>query len=158
MTYKQIVQQARDRGLNTERAMESSINSVSELLESMKDTHPEVYKQFLQKTHEDLFGPHYNDEFANEAVSALEYTDENGKHRTGPHWTKQEVITATQGKTFPNGTTDCDKYVAYNATYADFCKKFDEEDILDIAYLFFFADEDWKGKGKIWTYMHSNNA
>lgn len=156
MTYKQIVQQARDRGLNTERAMESSVNSVSDLLESMKDTHPEIYKQFLQKTHEYLFGPHYDDEFANDAVSSLEYTDENGKHRTGPHWTKQEVMSATQGKTFPNGTTDCDKYVAYNATYADFCKKFDEEDILDIAYLFFFADEDWKGKGKIWTYMHSN--
>lgn len=155
MTYKQIVQKAREQGVNTERAMESSVNSVSEMLESLKDVHPDVYKRFLQKTHEDLFGPHYDEDYANEAVKSLEYTDENGTRHYGPHWTKQEVINATAGKSFPSGTTDCDKYVAYNAAYADFCKKFDDDDILDIAYLFFFADEDWKGKGKIWTYMHS---
>lgn len=156
MTYKQIVQSARDRGLNTERAMESSVNSVSELLESMKDSHPDIYTRFLMKTHENLFGPHYNDDFASETVNSLEYTDEHGKRHTGPHWTMQEVLSATQGKAFPNGTTDCDKYVAYNAAYADFCKKFDEEDILDIAYLFFFADEDWHSPGKVWKYMHAD--
>ena len=156
MTYKQIVQQARERGVTTEHAMEASVDSVSELLESMKVSHPDVYSRFMRSTHESLYGPHFDEQFADEAVSHLEYTDESGKRHVGPHWTKQEVLSVTQGKTFPVGTTDCDKYVAYNAAYADFCKKFDDDDILDIAYLFFFADEDWKGKGKIWTYMHSN--
>lgn len=156
MSYRKLVQQARERGLNTERAMEASVNSVNDMLEELKDSHPELYSHFMTKTYEDLFGPHYNEEFASDAVAKLQYTDENGKRHVGPHWTMQEIVAATQGKVFPSGTTDFDKYVAYNAAYADFCKKFDEEDILDIAYLFFFADEDWHSSGKIWTYMRSN--
>lgn len=68
----------------------------------------------------------------------------------------EQIETATQGKKFPDGTTPWDRYVAYNAAYADFSKKFDDEQVLDIAYLFFFADEDWNGKGKVWEYMSLN--
>lgn len=60
------------------------------------------------------------------------------------------------GMTFPNGTTKFDRFVAFNAAYADFCKSFSDEDVLRIAYDFYFADEDWKGNGKIWTYMSAN--
>lgn len=63
---------------------------------------------------------------------------------------------AVAGMTFPDGTTKWDKYVAFNAAYADFCKSFSDEDVLRIAYDFYFADEDWKGNGKIWTYMSMN--
>lgn len=62
----------------------------------------------------------------------------------------------SEGMTFPNGTTKSDRFVAFNAAYADFCKSFSDEDVLRIAYDFYFADEDWKGSGKIWTYMSMN--
>ncbi len=140
-------------GVSSEKVMDASVENVSELLETIKGAHPDIYKKFMNQQHELMLGPHYNDELAEEAVGALEYTDAEGKHQIGPHWSKQDVLRVTKGKSFPSGTTDCDLYVAYNAAYADFCKKFDDDDILDIAYLFFFADEDWKGGGKIWKYM-----
>ena len=91
--------------------------------------------------------------------AAMEYicsTDAAGNEHLGAYWTMEQIETATQGKKFPDGTTPWDRYVAYNAAYADFSKKFDDEQVLDIAYLFFFADEDWNGKGKIWEYMSLN--
>ena len=55
---------------------------------------------------------------------------------------------------FPSGVNKWDKLVAYNAAYADWSKKFDDAQILDIAYLFYFADEDWKHPStKVWDYM-----
>ena len=61
---------------------------------------------------------------------------------------------------FPQGTTDCDKYVAFNATFSDLCKVVDDErTILKIAHQFWFADED-APDGKIWIYMcamHTNS-
>lgn len=49
-----------------------------------------------------------------------------------------------------------DECVAARALFVHFCKSFSDEDVLRIAYDFYFADEDWKGSGKIWTYMSMN--
>ena len=61
---------------------------------------------------------------------------------------------------FPQGTTDCDKYVAFNATFSDLCKIVDDErTILKIAHQLWFCDED-APEGKIWIYMcamHTNS-
>lgn len=157
MSYKRIIDKARHDGVSPERAMLASVDKVDELAEMLRDEHPELYNRFMRGTHEALYGPHYDEEFAERDVQRLSYTDVDGRKRTGPHWTKEEVLSATSGKVFPSGTTDCDRYVAYNAAYADFCKKFDDDDILDIAYLFFFADEDWNGQGKVWKYMNMNS-
>ena len=91
---------------------------------------------------------------ANRALASL--IDASGNALEGPHWTKAQILSATSALEFPKGTTDCDKYVAFNAAYADFCKKFSEEQIIYIAYLFYFKDEDWKSEGKVWSYMKSN--
>ena len=64
-----------------------------------------------------------------------------------------EVREATKTMVFPQGTTDCDKYVAFNSTFSDLCKVVDDERIiLKIAHQFWFADED-APEGKIWIYM-----
>lgn len=157
MDYKTMIEKARHEGVSPERAMLASVDRVDELAQTLKAEHPDLYHKFIRGTHEALYGPHYDVGFAEHDVMKLAYTDETGHKKTGPHWTREEVLAATSGKVFPAGTTDCDKYVAYNAAYADFCKKFDDEDILDIAYLFFFADEDWQGQGKVWKYMNMNS-
>lgn len=122
----------------------------------LKENHEHDYNRLSRDMHEVLYGPHYTEETAEEDVAKLKYTDAAGVKHEGPHWTKAEILDATKSLPFPNGTTDCDKYVAYNAAYADFSKKFADSQILDIAYLFYFTDEDWNGSGKIWRYMKLN--
>lgn len=56
--------------------------------------------------------------------------------------------------TFPNGTTEWDKYVAFNSFYSDLCLVFSTEEIIKAAYRFFFQDED-AGAGKVWNYMQA---
>ncbi len=88
--------------------------------------------------------------------SVLCYAIPNGGQRNAIVAAKLKEEGATAGMTFPNGTTKFDRFVAFNAAYADFCKSFSDEDVLRIAYDFYFADEDWKGSGKIWEYMSMN--
>lgn len=148
-----MIEEARKKGVATEKAMWAGIDRVDEMLMSMKDEHPKEYEVFMRKTYHDLYGSHYNEEWAKKDIDDLEYTDKEGKKHYGAHWTKDEVVAATKDKTFPASTTPCDKWVAYNAAYADFCRRFSDSEILDIAYLFFFDDEDYQGSGKIWDYM-----
>ena len=129
---------------------------VEHAFDHLKHCDEHEYESLVRDMHEAVHGPHYTEEFAEKDVAKLRYTDAAGNSYQGPHWTKAQVIAATNGFEFPKGTTDCDKYVAFNAAYADFSKKFDDNQILHIAYLFFFKDEDWKGEGKIWSYMRSN--
>lgn len=129
---------------------------VAKAFNHLKECDEHEYECLVRDMHEAIYGPHYTEDFAEKDVAKLSYTDAAGNKYQGPHWTKAQVIGATSGLEFSKGTTDCDKYVAFNAAYADFSKKFDDAQIIHIAYLFFFADEDWKGDGKIWSYMRSN--
>ena len=100
-----------------------------------------------------MYGCHYNEEFALYDVEQIHYTNKAGEKRFGAHWTVEQIESATAGMKFPMGTNKWDKYVAFNAAHADFCKDFDEASILKIGYSFFFADEDWPTDTKIWDYM-----
>ena len=151
--YKKMIEQARKDGVASEKAMNASIESIDQLLEQLKEAHPDVYNAFMAKQHELLYGPHYNELFAMTAVADIEYTDVEGKSHKGEYWSVTEVEDATRGLAFPQGTTKWDKYVAYNAMKSDLCKVADDKTILDAAYAFYFADEDFHGQGKIWRYM-----
>ena len=114
----------------------------------------------MRKQHGRLYKNHYTEDFAEHDVSKLAWTDKEGKRHEGGHWTREQVKEATKTMVFPQGTTDCDKYVAFNATFSDLCKVVDDErTILKIAHQFWFADED-APEGKIWIYMcamHTNS-
>lgn len=152
MRYSDMIKQAQSEGKTSETAMWKSVAHVDELLESIRHEHPEEYWRFMRKAHEEMYGKHYTPEYAEYDLKGLRYTDSEGVKRTGAHWTFNEVLSATSGKRFSEDVTDCDKWVAYNVAYADFCKKFSDSEILDIAYLFYFDDED-APEGKVWRYM-----
>jgi hypothetical protein len=97
---------------------------------------------------------HFGKEDAERAVERIYYTDKEGKRHEGAHWSLQEVEELTAGTDFKECVTAYDKWVAYNAAYADLCKAFGEEDIIAAATAFFFEDED-APCGKIWLYMQS---
>lgn len=152
--YKDMMLNAKAKGIATEQTMVNEINNIDHLLESLKAEHPDIYWEYIRDAHESAFGEHYDETFALNDVKNLSYTDRMGNKKNGEHWTMEEVKGATSNRKFPIGTTDWDKYVAFNAMYADLCKEFDDSQILKAGYLFFFNDEDWEGEGKIWAYMN----
>lgn len=153
--YRTMVETA-VKGGSGEKAMWSSVDVTNEIMEYLKHNDHEMYEKFMRRSYEAMYGKHYNQHFAEEDVAKLRYTDKEGKEHYGAYWTLEQIKEATADKKFHAGVTDYDKFVAYNAAYADFCKKFDDADILCIAWLFYFADEDWVGEGKIWEYMSIN--
>lgn len=76
----------------------------------------------------------------------------DGLKREGAHWTKEQVMDATNGMKFREGVTDWDRYVAFNAGYADFCRVLTDELVLRASHAFYFADED-APENKVWIYM-----
>lgn len=137
-----------------EKKMWASVDVTEEAMEYIRETNPDKYDCLMRKLHEALYGKHYCEESAMHDVANLSYTDASGAKHTGAHWTVEQVESATANKSFPVGTNRWDKYVAYNATYADLNRKFTDAQVLDAAYLFWFADEDWQSEGKIWDYMN----
>lgn len=97
---------------------------------------------------------HFDKQSAEEAVKRIYYTTKDGVEYHGTHWSLEQVLDATSALKFEPCVTDYDKYVAFNAAYADLCKTLTDELIIETAYAFFFEDED-APCNKIWLYMRS---
>ena len=152
MKFSEMIQEAKAKGLTTETMMWESVEDLDVMLCQMKKEHPKEYWMFLRKQHGRLFRNHYDEKFAEHDVENLMWTDREGHKHNGAYWSCSQIKEATKDMIFPSGTTEHDKYVAYNATYADICRVLDEEIILKVAHQFWFADED-APDGKIWLYM-----
>jgi hypothetical protein len=148
-----MVDHAKKAGVTSEKTMWESIDSFSELLEELKESHPKLYWEFMRKQHGIMFHNHYDESFASWDVSQMYYTDRQGDKHYGAYWTAEQIESATAGMKFPAGTTKWDKYVGFNAAKADFCKDFVDEDMIKIGYDFYYADEDWGSDTKVWEYM-----
>lgn len=153
MNYKEMIEKAHSEGRTDEDIMWKSVGEVCKLLKFVKETDPVKYHKFMRNQHELYYGPHYDWCFAEEDTSKMCYTDRDGVERKGPHWTISETTAVTNDLDFPEETTKEDIFVALNASYADLCRKFSDQQIIDFAVLFFFSDEDWNREGKIWRYM-----
>ena len=153
MTYKDMVTKAKAAGITTEKTMWESIESVSELLEELEESHPDAYWKFMREQAGIMHRHHYDEDFALYDVAQLSWTDKSGMKHTGAHWTADQVEQATAAMHFPQNTTKWDKYVAFNAAFSDLAREFDEAQILKAGFLLYFADEDWGSTTKIWEYM-----
>lgn len=150
ITYRKMVDAAKAAGATNEKMMWQSIDSFSELLEEIREEHPQLYWDFMRKQHGIMHHGHYDEVFAVYDVGELEYTDKTGAKHKGAHWTAEQIEGATAGMKFPPGTTKWDKYVAFNAAFADLSKVFEDGDILKAGFALYFADEDWGDDTKIW--------
>lgn len=97
---------------------------------------------------------HYDKDSAEKAISRIHYTTKEGVECNGAHWTLDEVLQLTQRFKFKDCVTDYDKWVAFNAAYADFNKVLTVEDMVEAGFAFFFDDED-APCDKLWRYMQS---
>jgi hypothetical protein len=157
MNYRKMVDSAKAAGMTNEKMMWDSIDSFSDLLEEIREAHPQLYWDFMREQHGIMNQRHYGEAFAMYDVSRMKYTDKNGMKHVGAHWTMEQIESATSGMRFPQGVTKWDKYVAFNAAYADLCKSFDEGDILKAGYALYFDDEDWGSDTKIWDMYQARN-
>lgn len=153
MNYRKMVEHAKKAGVTNEQTMWESIDSFSDLLEELEESHPILYWSFMRKQQGIMYHNHYDEEYAKYDVDQIHYTTKTGEKKYGAHWTVDQIEVATAGMRFPVGTTKWDKYVAFNSAFADFCKDFDDASILKIGHAFYFADEDWPTDTKIWDYM-----
>lgn len=155
MDYKKMIKSFAESG-GDEKKMWASVDVTSEAMEYLKEVAPEKYECYMRKMSEALYGKHYSEELAKADVEGMHSTGSDGLKHHGAHWSVEEIESATADKTFGKNVTKWDKYVAYNATWHDLNKEFDDKQILCAAFLLWFADEDWNTTGKIWDYMMAN--
>ena len=141
-----------------EKVMWKAVAVADELLNEIRESHPEKYEHYMREMSEAINGCHYSEAIAQADVDAMFHTDEKGVKVRGAHWSPDEVENAMAGKQMPNGTTKHDKWVAANAMWHDLCKHYDDAQIIDITYRIFFADEDFPSGGKVWKYMAMKSA
>lgn len=144
MRYKDMLEQAKAKGLTSESLMWESIGEVEDMLCELKDKNPHKYWKFMRKQHGLIHHNHYDEEFAMWDVSKMK--------PLGEFWSKAQIEEATKNMSFPSETTIWDKYVAFNALKNDLNNVLTDEQILRAAHAFWFHDED-APKGKIWLYM-----
>lgn len=143
--YKKMIEQAKAKGITTEKMMWESVDEMEDLLCAMKKEHPEKFWKFIRKMHGILYSGHYDEEFARWDVEQMK--------PLGEYWTPKQVDEATKGMPFNSEVNMWDKYVAFNAFANDLHGTLPDGDILKAAHSFWFADKDWQGSGKIWRYM-----
>ena len=161
MKYNQLINQARVDGQMTDKKLNAALEQLSCDLKKVENENPELYWKILRHQHAVLYDRHYSEMFAHHDVDRLLYSkfDEEGVPMgKGAHWTKSEIEQATKDFDLPSKVNCWDKYVAFNAMYADLCAEMSEEEIIKAAYLFYFCDADWKDTDvldctKIWEYM-----
>ena len=161
MKYNQLINQARVDGQITDKKLNAALEQLSCDLKKVENENPELYWKILRHQHAVLYDRHYSEMFAHHDVDRLLYSkldDEGVPMGRGAHWTKSEIEQATKDFDFPSKVNCWDKYVAFNAMYADLCAEMSEGEIIKAAYLFYFCDADWKDTDvldctKIWEYM-----
>lgn len=145
MEYKEMLEEAKSKGLTSEKMMWESVDDIEEMLCTLKKEHPEMYWKFIRRQHGIIYNGHYNERFAMYDVSEMK--------PLGEYWSMKQVEEAAKTMQFPAGITLCDKYVAFNAFANDLHGTLSDEEILKAAHAFWFADKDWHGGNKIWEYM-----
>lgn len=150
--YMKMVQDSVKSGAN-ENVMWHAVEVADDLLTDIKEKDPARYDQFMRKMSEVLFGHHYGEELARKEVSRMFHKDKDGNIIRGAHWEPDQVKDAWDFREFSDKVNKYDMFVAANAFWHDFSTSFDDDQVLEAAYLFFFADDDFDGDDKVWKYM-----
>lgn len=149
--FMKMVRDSVSSGSN-EQVMWHAVEVAEDLLQEVKESHPEKYDHYMRKMSEALFGCHYNEALAMEDVDAMCHTNENGEKIQGRYWSPEQVEAAWAGKKFPEGTTKFDRFVAANFCWHRFTGYLDDEVVLNVAYKLFFP-EDGEKSVNVWKFI-----
>lgn len=169
MRYIDLVRANARRFTGDETVMWASIEQVDELLDDVKEAHPERYQRFMRKAHELMYGSHFDEAYAKWEVEKMSHVGADGKEYKGEHWSMEQTNAALSKwrDRVPTGTNEYDFYVALNAQWHDYyCwakSRFSTAEEIDTAIIegaiaFYFRDSDWPTATKVWEYFATKNA
>lgn len=153
LTYDLFLEKARKDGVVNEHKMWMAACMAGKYMKMAQEGElsKDEYWRFMREQHELFYGPHYNEEFGKYDLSKVGYMGKSRDIHSGEFWSMAQVLEATAGMKFPTGTTDWDKYVAFNVAYSMLAPDFEQADILKAGYKFFFTNDGVEGR--IWKYM-----
>lgn len=150
--YKEIVQQSLGKG--SEEVMHKSVELVDELLMEIKHEHPQRYWRFIREQQGLVSGGHYDEAFARYDVEQMWHTDKRGEKHCGEHWSVSQARQVMREHGLASPVNEYDVYVALNAFWHDLSCVIEEESVIvEAAVAFWFKDEDFGDKSKVWWYF-----
>lgn len=166
--YYDLVKANFNKLRNDDNVMWNSIEMWDKHLEEMREHHPEKYWEMMRRTHEMMYGKHFDKEYAEWEVEQMHHTSPDGKVHKGEHWSMEQTTAVMQSykAKLPAEVTTGDFYVALNAERHDYIcwakEHFESEDeadnaIIDMAVRFWFLDDDWAEPTKVWCYFRAKN-
>lgn len=132
-----------------ERKMWESVVLIDEMMEDVKEVHPELYDKMRSKQHFILFGYHFDEYTAKEAVRNMYHADSRGNRIEGEHWTAEQANDAVRNMRISADYNKWDIYYSLNATWHDLEQLYQtlgmssiEEKIIRTAVCLYLKDED----------------
>jgi DNA-directed RNA polymerase subunit F len=152
LTYKEILESSK-RG--NESTMWDAVERVDCHIEKLRKTEPELAREFLQNEYEALNGQHLNEKIARKMVQMMHHTAADGSTVKGEAVTPDEAMTLIADKEVEKrAKCKWDAYVGANALAHDLgTTGLVKQEILKIAKAFWFNDEDFDNKHKVYWYF-----
>lgn len=152
LTYKEILESSK-RG--NETTMWDAVERVDCHIEKLRKAEPELAREFLQKEYESLNGQHLNEWIARKMVQMMHHTATDGSTVKGEAVTPEEAMTLIADKPAEKqAKCKWDAYVAANAFAHDLgATGMSKSDIMKAAKAFWFHDDDFDNKHKVYWYF-----
>lgn len=152
-----------------EKIMYGSVDIIDDMLEEMKEHHPDKYWEVMRSTHELIYGKHFDKEYAEWEVAQMHHKGDDGKVHRGEHWTIEQTTEVMQlyKSKLPAEITAGDFYVALNTEWHDYiCWAMEhypsegeaDNAIIEMAVRFWFLDDDWGDNIKVWEYFRAKSC
>lgn len=165
--YEQMIIDNLGKFKGDEKVMKQSVRLVNNLLEKMKEHHPEMYWEFMRDHHEIMYGKHFNRDYAEWEVAQMHHKCGDKVYK-GEHWSHEQTtdVMSSYKTTLPAEITPCDFFVALNSQWHDYhclymslfpSEEEAEKAIIESAIKFWFKDDDWDGNTKVWCYFRMKN-
>lgn len=149
---------------NDDNVMWGHIEMWDKHLEDMREPQPDKYWDIMRKTHEMMYGMHFDAVYAEWQVEHMYHIGDDGREYIGEHWSLKETTTVMQKyrARIPGEYNEYDFYVALNTHWHDtICtakRHFStaeeaEAYVIDEAVAVWFNDQDWPSHDKVWRYF-----
>lgn len=149
---------------NDDNVMWGHIEMWDKHLEEMREPQPDKYWDIMRKTHEMMYGMHFDAVYAEWQVDHMYHIGDDGREYKGERWSLKDtngVMQKYRGR-IPGEYNEYDVYVALNAQWHDtICtakRHFStieeaESYVIDEAVAVWFNDQDWPSHDKVWRYF-----
>lgn len=149
---------------NDDNVMWGHIEMWDKHLEEMREPQPDKYWDIMRKTHEMMYGMHFDAVYAEWQVDHMYHIGDDGREYKGERWSLKDTSSVMQkyrGR-IPGEYNEYDVYVALNAQWHDtICtakRHFStieeaESYVIDEAVAVWFNDQDWPSHDKVWRYF-----